>query len=341
MSANRARQTQTRLHVQGIGAPAAFTLVELLVVIAIIAMLIVLLLPAVQAAREAARRAQCQNNIKQISLGFLNHESAHGFLPSGGWGYMWMSHPDRGFGKSQPGGWGYTILPFIEETGLHSLGKGLDPTAQLETNVQVHETAIPNYYCPSRREARPYPVTVNISFVKRPLICGNVSLAGRNDYAANGGERLAVGFSAGPPNLEAGDSGAYKWSELHEATGIIANRSEYGMRHIEDGTTKTYMIGEKYLSPDEYTTGSSLGDDQSVYSGDERDVVRFTAGLIPFRDRPGILDTWNFGSAHAALFHMAMCDGSVHAISYQVSPEIHRRLSHRKDGEPIDLASAK
>ncbi len=318
----------------------AFTLVELLVVIAIIAMLVVLLLPAVQAAREAARRAQCQNNLRQIALGFINHESAHGIFPSGGWGYMWMSHPDRGFGKSQPGGWGYGILPFIEEQGLHGLGKGLGASAQLATNVQVHETPVPIYYCPSRREPRAYPVTVNISFVKRPFICGDVALAGRNDYAANGGERLGVGFSAGPNSLEEGDNG-YSWGEVREATGIIANYAEYQVSHIEDGTTKTYMIGEKYLSPDEYTTGSSLGDDQSVYSGDERDVVRFTAGLIPFRDRPGILDTWNFGSAHAASFHMAMCDGSVHGINYQVTPDIHRRLSHRSDGEPVDLTSAK
>src|SRR4051812_22680085 len=86
-----------------------FTLVELLVVIAIIGILVALLLPAVQAAREAARRSECENHLKQLSLGCLLHKDTQKFLPSVGWGYAWVGDPDLGFGKTQPGGWHFNI----------------------------------------------------------------------------------------------------------------------------------------------------------------------------------------------------------------------------------------
>ena len=107
---------------------SAFTLVELLVVIAIIAMLVALLLPAVQSARESARRVQCLNRVKQLALSVMNHESAHAYLPGGGWGWRWVGDPDRGFGNNQPGGWTYSVLPFLEETALWSMGSGVGAT---------------------------------------------------------------------------------------------------------------------------------------------------------------------------------------------------------------------
>jgi prepilin-type N-terminal cleavage/methylation domain-containing protein len=98
-----------------------FTLVELLVVITIIGILIALLLPAVQAAREAARTLQCQNNLKEISLAALHHEQSHGWLPSGGWGFTWVGDPSSGFGRGQPGGFFYNVLPYLEQQALHDL----------------------------------------------------------------------------------------------------------------------------------------------------------------------------------------------------------------------------
>ena len=133
----------------------AFTLVELLVVIAIIGVLIAMLLPAVQAAREAARRMQCSNNLKQLALGSLQIEAAHGCLPSGGWGWVWIGDPERGFGKDQPGGWAYTILPYIEQQDVFDLGKGADTdrVAIMQGRLQI---PITTFICPSRRQAEAY-----------------------------------------------------------------------------------------------------------------------------------------------------------------------------------------
>src|ERR1700690_1525113 len=102
-----------------------FTLVELLVVIAIIGILIALLVPAVQAAREAARGTQCKNNLKQVGLAAQTPLDAQKTFPTGGWGYQWLGDPARGFGINQTGGWGFTLLPFIEQSTIYNLGKGL------------------------------------------------------------------------------------------------------------------------------------------------------------------------------------------------------------------------
>src|SRR5690242_9246733 len=103
----------------------AFSLVELLVVIAIISTLIALLLPAIQAARESTRRAHCQNNLRQIALALLDFHDVYKIFPNGGWGHEWVGDPDRGVGARQPGGWIYSLLPFIEEPSLYESGRGL------------------------------------------------------------------------------------------------------------------------------------------------------------------------------------------------------------------------
>ena len=166
-----------------------FTLVELLVVITIIGILIALLLPAVQAAREAARRAECNNHLKQLALGCLNHESATGRLPTNGWGWAWQGDADRGTDWRQPAGWLYNILPFIEQQPLHDLGAGIQPwnnAAKKSANAQRMATPLSTLYCPSRRAAIAYPWTdwdpANAT--------GKATwpIAGRSDYAGNGGD---------------------------------------------------------------------------------------------------------------------------------------------------------
>jgi prepilin-type N-terminal cleavage/methylation domain-containing protein/prepilin-type processing-associated H-X9-DG protein len=316
-------------------APRGFTLVELLVVIAIIGILIALLLPAVQAAREAARRTQCTNHLKQLGLGFMVHHDQQKHLPTGGWGYMWVCDADRGLDKRQPGGWGYTVLPFTEQQNLFDLGKGLTGAAKLTANKQRIETPLSFYHCPSRRRAKAYPVVVAIDFVKKPLFSDALTVAARNDYAANAGENITAGFGPGPSTIAQGDSPTYDWPAASLATGIIANRSEIKLGEIEDGTTNTYMIGEKFLNSDEYETGTGLGDDQTVYSGDERDVVRFARDWQPLQDRGGVDNTWGFGSPHQTGLNMAFCDGSVRVVSYTIDKDVHRWLANRADGNAV------
>ena len=138
-----------------------FTLVELLVVITIIGILMSLLLPAVQSARESARSVQCANNVKQLGLGAIQHLSVTGFFPSGGWGWSCAGDPDRGFGLKQPGGWLYSVLPFVDQKNLWSLGSGIpsdsQTTAKQSAMSKQLTTPVALFYCPSRRSVALYP----------------------------------------------------------------------------------------------------------------------------------------------------------------------------------------
>ena len=120
----------------GLALRAGFTLVELLVVIAIIGVLVALLLPAVQAARESARRTQCVNQLKELTLGGMNHEGSMKPFPTGGWGFNWVGDADRGYGDKQPGGWIYNVLPFIEQKAKHDMPRDGQPDAHTPQSVE-------------------------------------------------------------------------------------------------------------------------------------------------------------------------------------------------------------
>ena len=312
-----------------------FTLVELLVTISIIAMLVSMLLPAVQSAREAGRRTQCSNNLRQLGIGWLNHESAIGALPSGGWGWLWAGMPDRGLGIKQPGGWAYQVLGFTEEEALFELGQGLTGQAQWQAHRQRLRTPLSVHHCPSRREALPYPFDEQYSV--RPFwSMGIRSIKGgvaKTDYAASIGDVVDTCCPSQPQSLEFFDSGSFELPHLGDHTGVSYAYSLVRMSQITDGTSKTYMIGEKYLNPDRYLDGKSLGDNESVYHGHNSDLYRSTRVELgpPTRDTPGSERIDVFGSPHAAGCLMAMCDGSVRQISFDVEATLHAAFGNRED----------
>lgn len=339
-----------------------FTLVELLVVIAIIGILVALLLPAVQAARESARRSQCTNNIRQLGLACHLHVDAHGFLPSAGWGDWWVGCPDMGAGEKQPGNWAYQLLPFIEETSRRGVGQGFkcgDPNSRAAIGEMVG-TAVPMFYCPTRRAPRAYPWTNTNSYN-----FNTPPLAAKTDYAASFGDVGSFDSDIGPRSIEEAEN--YRWKQSGPQftlwaqkvyrslsptghSGVIYQRSEIKFSQITDGTTYTYLLGEKNLDPDRYEDCDTGNDDQSMYNGHDRDNLRSTLVWLPGRehvgrprvppepDTPGVEFTWNFGGPHPGGWVAMFCDGSVRFLPYSMEPTIHQRFGNRLDGEVIDLA---
>jgi prepilin-type N-terminal cleavage/methylation domain-containing protein/prepilin-type processing-associated H-X9-DG protein len=326
-----------------------FTLVELLVVITIIGILIALLLPAVQAAREAARKLQCQNNLKQASLAMLQHEETYKFLPSGGWGWWWVGDPDRGSGKEQPGGWIYGILPYMEQVGLHQLGSDSDSEnltgTQLAGSSQRVQTPLTAMICPTRRTAVVFGVTWWSSGTVQFYGTNAVSTVARADYAACAGDMYQGWDTSGPTDMATARTWTANnsWPNVAKtATGVCYLRSQVALTQISDGVSNTYMLGEKCLNPDTYYNGGDGADNESMFCGYDNDNHRTTyyngstPTHTPIPDQAGIPEYYRFGSAHANGLNMSFCDGSVQAISYSIDPETHRRLGNRQDGLPVD-----
>ena len=329
----------------------AFTLVELLVVIAIIGMLMALLLPAVQQAREAARTLQCSNHIYQLSKAALAHEAQTEYYPCGGWTWTFRGDPDAGLGVSQPGGWTYSVLPFIEQDAIFQLGTDYDvETITATQKAGCYERGripLPIFHCPSRRQAKLYPIAATFHN------CDPIAEGAKCDYAAC--------FGSG--SVETDDSAVggdqcenySDWVQIRTmirnetwprstATGISFECSRIQTKDILDGTSNTYLIGEKYVMADGYDTTVVDSDDNGIYVGSDRDTERTAGNLnqnipcLPFQDREGLDSVkFHFGSAHAGSFGMSMCDGSTRRIPYAIDGKVHMLLAARGDGQAVTI----
>lgn len=346
-----------------------FTLVELLVTIAIIGTLVALLLPAVQSAREAARRVQCTNNLKNLTLGILNHESSVGRLPSSGWYGSWTGDPDRGSGADQPGGWLYVTLPYLEQHALHAAGLGQTGEARFRALAIRDATPLVVMNCPSRRTGGPYanPVTAASAGFRPRSGDGMGGSSGYDaDSRAHGDYAISVGDQTGydqhcqvisdreygqPPSPSFPPSTA-------DFTGITYCGNAVALRQVSDGLSHTLCLGERWVPPASYEVDLHwLADDWAMYSSFQDDLVRSTyydgtkPTHVPRRDEDDVSDLYErsideigprelFGSAHPAGCLLSHCDGSVVLLPFEVDAEVFRQLGHREDaGSPASAAA--
>ena len=318
-------QRRTSAQSAKLASQTAFTLVELLVVIAIIATLIGLLLPAVQSAREAARRTQCKNHLKQVGLAILNLESATKTFPSGGI----TPYPKiedyasggRPLGPKQQGlSWGFQILPYMEQGSIHTV----------INTAQIAAIPIPGYFCPSRRGPTSY-VNTDSARISNQGIGGPVTYWLQDYASAQPGPsrsedptRFATsiqltpstanslgttrGCSAGfgfwgagasvmdftpRTSQQLGNSYTGFRGVIVRSSHLVKNGTTTELRYdpvvkigkISDGTSKTLMIFEKRLRSGGGTANRTADDDEGWASGWDYDTVRSTY-CQPHADSP-------------------------------------------------------
>ena len=285
-----------------------FTLIELLVVIAIIAVLIALLLPAVQQAREAARRTQCKNNLKQIGLALHNYHGTHKAFPpaavlmvGSGIGTAADITDDGG---RQPGwGWGAFILPFIEQANLYEAA-GIGNGSFIYDHIDEYRTPISGYMCPSD----PGEDINDRSFW--------ATRAPGNDMSVVAAKSNYVGVQDHRPD--------YYFSQPSLASGAFFINSSTEISDLIDGTSNTLAIGERAVNPqlpqdDNNPSGASWAGCVDVTHG--RDCtydITGTAG-VPINSGTGYYWAQGFSSHHTGGAHFLLFDGSVKFISENIN----------------------
>ncbi|WP_437201523.1 DUF1559 family PulG-like putative transporter [Planctomicrobium sp. SH664] len=313
---------------------AGFTLIELLVVIAIIAVLIALLLPAVQQAREAARRSQCKNNMKQFGLAIHNYHDVHGAFPPGT-----LMKAGQTTGVWASWGWGAILLPYLDQAGLYNAMNAsrddLDVVLRDPNRRQLTQTPLPVFRCPSDDMGN---LNILRSF-NSPY--GSASgtwsdpYLGTSNYPAVCGTRLTrlTVFLT---------SGRDPWGCMWVANGVK-------FRDVTDGLSNTFIIGER----DNECQASTWGGIRS-YDGNGNIGTPIVLGSTRAKLNDPLVDTENgcnqgFSSRHAGGAHFLFGDGGVRFISENIeyiqtdaeTPEagprtgLYQRLARRNDALPV------
>ena len=278
--------------------------------IAIIGILIALLLPAIQAARESARRSQCQNNLKQIAIAVQTHHDVKKQFPMG-----------RNRIDQKAVSWAFYLLPQMEETAIYSAYKA---TARVDdlANAPTMRTPIETYACPTRRKAA---ADRNFDNNDAPPPPDDRGVASLGDYAANAGKQYDTGMVGGD-NGDIMIFGQYKRAEA----GPIFSGSRISARQVSDGLSKTLAIGERHLPPVPANTPPEMEHhdvgDTAFIAGDTPHTSFRGAekGLATGPDDP---DKTKFGSLHSSVVQFAFLDGHVEALDKDISKETLMALS--------------
>ncbi|HLA83523.1 MAG TPA: DUF1559 domain-containing protein [Thermoguttaceae bacterium] len=295
--------------------PAGFTLVELLVVIAIIGVLIALLLPAVQAAREAARRLQCSNNLKQLALALHNYHDGFNSLPYGAT-------------SSNDLGWRVFILPYIEGKDLYNrfqFNKNTNP-GDPTNNLPLALTPVPHYFCPS--------ATLLLADYSSSIIDGKMAYTAHYFGVAGpeGGDPMGKAYDVQP-------SGNVTYGE-NAKDGVLTTNEIFTIADITDGTSNTLAIGEIAHDYPGIYGGARAG--KAVEGGDAQPWVRgsYHKANIGCKNvafginQPGDLATRvAFASLHPGGANFAKCDGSVIFVQEDIAIMVYKSSASRNHEE--------